>query len=303
MKNETKGVVLATLAAVVSGIAIPANKFFIVSLDPAVFTAVRAVIIGIVFFIIASYQAAKSHKKFKAVPWTYLLAIAVIGGAAAFLLYFTGLKLTTAGRAAFLYHSVLTIVTVVLAAGFLSEKMTRKMALALLVMLVGTAILYVSQVAPSQLWSNPSLGDLLIVVASVLWAIEYVISRKAMMIGETNFVVSFARMFFGGLILFGFVILTGNVAALVRLPAQQWINIGVSTLLLFADILFWYWSIRYINVSKATMLLLLAPVISLAGGIFFLGEPAPLLQIAGSAVILVGAFIVMGVRSGNAKTA
>jgi drug/metabolite transporter (DMT)-like permease len=303
VKNETKGVVLAILAAVVSGIAIPANKFFIVNLDPAVFTAVRAVIIGAVFFVIASYQARSQHRKFRTVPWKYLLAIAVLGGAAAFLLYFTGLKLTTAGRAAFLYHSVLTIGTVVLAAAFLSERINKKMGLALAVMIAGTAILYVSQVTPSQLWSNPSLGDLLIIAASILWAIEYVISRKAMMLGETNFVVSFARMFFGGLILFGFVILTGNVSVLLKLSVQEWINIGVSTLLLFADVLFWYWSIRYINVSKATTLLLLAPVISLVGGIVFLQEPAPLLQVAGSAVILIGACLVMSVRSEHGKKA
>jgi len=294
-------VTLALLAAVVSGISIPANKFFIVNLSPAVFTAVRAVIIGTVFLVIASYQARKHRRKFKVVPWSYLIAIAVIGGAAAFLIYFTGLQLTTAGRAAFLYHSVLTIVTVVLAAAFLSERMGRRMVAALAVMLIGTLILYFSQVPSSQIWSNPSLGDLLIIVASILWAIEYVISRKVMRMGETNFVVSFARMFFGGLILFGFVIITGNVSVLLKLSLQQWMNIGVSTVLLFVYTLCWYWSLRYINVSKATSLLLLAPIIALIGGVFILGEPAPLLQILGSAVIIVGAYIVVGVKSEYGK--
>jgi O-acetylserine/cysteine efflux transporter len=303
MKNETKGIILALFAAVVSGIAIPANKFFIVNLAPVIFTAVRAVIIGIVFFFIASYQAKKQHTKFRKVSWKYLLAIGVIGGAIAFLLYFTGLQLTTAGRAAFLYHSALTAFTVILAAAFLKERITRKMTLALVVMLIGTITLYISQVPPSQLWSNPTLGDLLIIAASVFWAIEYVISRKAMIMGETNFVVSFARMFFGGIILFGFVILTGNVSALLALSVQQWINIMISTVLLFADVLFWYWSIKYINVSKATTLLLLAPVISLVGGGIFLQEPTPLLQLAGSAVILIGAYIVIGVRSEFRKKA
>ncbi len=303
MKNETKGIVLALLAAIVSGISIPANKFFIVNLAPAIFTAVRAVIIGSVFFAIVSYQARKHARKFKVVPWSYLLAIAVIGGAAAFLIYFTGLQLTTAGRAAFLYHSILTVATVVLAAVFLSERMGRKMVAALVVMLIGTVILYVSQVSPSQLWSNPSLGDLLIVVAAILWAIEYVISRKVMKMGETNFVVSFARMFFGGLILFGFVIITGNVAVLLKLSALQWMKIGASTLLLFAYTLCWYWSLRYINVSKATSLLLLAPILSLIGGVLIFGEPAPILQLAGSAVILIGAYFVIGVKSGNRKRA
>ena len=89
MKNETKGILLALAAAVVSGVAVPANKFFIVKLDPSVFTALRAVIIGTVFLLISGYQARAQRRKFKKVPWKYLLAIAAIGGAAAFLIYFT----------------------------------------------------------------------------------------------------------------------------------------------------------------------------------------------------------------------
>ena len=177
------------------------------------------------------------------------------------------------------------------------------MAYALVAMFIGIIVLYFSQVPQSQLWANPNLGDLLIIAASLLWAIEYIISRKVMLMGETNFVVSFARMFFGGLILFGVVIISGNLGALLALSMQQWINILISTVLLFADVLFWYWSIRYINVSKATTLLLLAPIISLVGGVVLLGEPAPLLQLAGSAIMLAGAYFVIGVRSESRKKA
>lgn len=303
MKAENKGIILAIAAAVMSGIAIPANKFFIVNLDASVFTAVRSVIIGVAFLFISFYESRTKHRRFNKVPWRYLIAIAVIGGAAAFLLYFTGLKLTTAGRAAFLYHSTLTIFTVMLAAAFLGERISNRMAAALMAMLSGTVVLYVSQVAPSQLWLNPSLGDLLIIAASLLWAIEYIISRKVMVMGETNFVVSFARMFFGGLILLGVVAASGDLHALSNLSVQQWTNIMLSTLLLFADVLFWYWSIRYINVSKAAALLLIAPIISLIGGIAFLQEPAPALQIVGSAIILIGAYLLIGVKGGADKKA
>ncbi len=303
MKAENKGIILAIAAAVMSGIAIPANKFFIVNLDASVFTAVRSVIIGVAFLFISFYESRTKHRRFNKVPWRYLIAIAVIGGAAAFLLYFTGLKLTTAGRAAFLYHSALTIFTVMLAAAFLGERISNRMAAALMAMLSGTVVLYVSQVAPSQLWLNPSLGDLLIIAASLLWAIEYIISRKVMVMGETNFVVSFARMFFGGLILLGVVAASGDLHALSNLSVQQWTNIMLSTLLLFADVLFWYWSIRYINVSKAAALLLIAPIISLIGGIAFLQEPAPALQIVGSAIILIGAYLLIGVKGGADKKA
>ncbi len=303
MKRETKGVALAVLAAIMSGIAIPANKFFIVNLDASVFTAVRAVIIGAVFFAVAEYVARKRRASFRKAPWSYLLAIAVVGGAFAFLLYFTGLQLTTAGRAAFLYHGLLTVFTAILAFTFLSEKVPRRMTYAVIAMFAGTAILYLSQVPASQFWANPNLGDMLIIAATLLWSIEYIIVKKAMAFGENNFVISFARMFFGGLILFGFVIALGNTGALLSLSIQDWVNILLSTLLLFGDILFWYWSIMYINVSKATALLLVAPVISLIGGALLLGEPAPPLQIIGSAIMLVSAYVLIGVKSERRKEA
>jgi drug/metabolite transporter (DMT)-like permease len=296
MKNETKGIILALLAAVVSGISIPANKFFIVNLDPTVFTAVRAVIIGVVFFFISICSSRFGHKEFKRVSWWYLIAIAVIGGAFAFLLYFNGLALTTAGKAAFL-QKTLPLYTAILAFIFLKEKIPRKMSYALAAMLIGTLILYFAQTSPGKLWPNPSLGDLLVIAATVLWAIENIIARKAMVLGETNFVVSFARMFFGGLILFGFVLLFGKFGALLSLSAQQWIHVLISTALLFCYVFFWYWSIKYINVTKAASLLLLAPIISLVGGLMFLGEPVSMLQLAGSAIILIGAYFIGATKS------
>lgn len=296
MRKETKGTVLALLAAVVSGIAIPANKLFIVNLDPTVFTAVRAVIIGVIFLLVSLYQSRFKTGKFKKVSWSYLLAIAVIGGALAFLLFFNGLKLTTAGRGAFL-QKTLPLYTAILAFVFLREKITKKMAYALAAMFIGTVAVYYTQIAPATLWSNPSLGDLLIIAATVLWAVEAVIAKKAMIIGETNFVVSFARMFFGGLILFGFVLLFGKFGVLLTLSVQQWANIIISTILLLGYVLFWYWSLKHINVTKAAALLLIAPIISLIGGVLLFGEPVPLLQLAGSATILIGAYFVSGVRS------
>ena len=300
MNKETKGTLLAVLTAIISGISIPANKYFIVTLDPLVFTAVRAVIIGAIFLLISSCISRSSHMKFRKVPWKYLIAIAIVGGSFAFWLFFAGLQLTTAGRAAFLEKS-LPIYTAVLAFIFLKERVSRKMSIALLAMLIGTAIIYFSQITPGPLWPNPSLGDLLVIIATIMWATEDIISKKAMMLGETNFIISFARMFFGGLILFGVVILLGDLGALLVLSMQQWTNILISTALLFGYVLCWYWSLRYINVVKATSILLFASVISLVGGILAFGEPTPALQLIGSGVILIGGYFIIREKSEHRK--
>ena len=296
MDKEKKGTILAIITACISGIAIPVNKMFVVGLDPTIFTAVRALFIGIGFFILASYQNKFDYEKFKKVDWKYLLAIGIIGGGLAFLLYFSGLKLTTSARGAFL-HKTLPIYTTILAFLFLKEKITRKQSIALSIMFIGTIVLYSAKISPTALWSNPSLGDLLVITATILWAVENTIARKAMIKGESHFVVSFARMFIGSMFLFSVILLLGKVDVLLSLTTQQVINLVISTCILFGYVFFWYWSIKLINVSKASTLLLLSPVISMILGIVIFEEPTPLLQLIGSALILVGAYMVSRVKS------
>jgi drug/metabolite transporter (DMT)-like permease len=296
MNKETLGTLLAIATAIISGFAIPVNKIFVVGLDPTVFTAIRALIIGIIFFILASFQNKFNYKEFKKVPWKYLLAIGIVGGSFAFLLFFTGLKLTTAGRGAFL-HKTLPIYIAIFAFLFLKEKISRKQLYALIVMFIGTILIFSAKINPADLWMNPQLGDLLIIGATILWALENVIARKAMIKGESNFVVSFARMFIGAIILFAVVLLVGKLDLLLTLSFQQIINLCISVAILFGYVFCWYWSIKLINVSKASTLLLLAPVISLILGIVWFGEPLPLLQMIGSALILIGAYFVVKIRS------
>ncbi|MFC2143376.1 DMT family transporter [Candidatus Aenigmatarchaeota archaeon] len=296
MDKQKLGIIFAICTALVSGFSIPLNKIFVTGLEPVVFTAVRAIIAGTVFLIIVSYQSKFDYKQFKKVPWKYLLAIAIIGGSFAFLLFYSGLQLTTGGRAAFL-HKTLPIYVAIFAFFFLKEKISKKYVFALGVMFIGMIAIYSTTINPTELWSNPQLGDLLVIGGTILWALENVISRRTMVKGESNFVVSFARMFFGGVILFGVIVLWGKIDVLFALQTEQIINIFISAGLLFGYVFFWYWSIKLINVSKAAPFLLIAPVISAFLGILFFAEPFPPLQIIGSILILMGAFFVIRMKN------
>jgi len=294
MKKEQLGTVFAIITAIISGIAIPANKLFIVNLDPLVFTSIRSIIIGTVFLLISLSRREFNKKRIKA-NWKGLLAIAAVGGALAFYLYFSGLKLTTSGRAAFL-HKTLPLYVAILAFIFLKEKIDKKLLTAIALMFLGTTILYLGQIKPGEMWQNPSLGDLLVIAATFFWAVENIIARKLMRDGESNFIVSFSRMFFGGLILFGFLVITNRLSQL-SLTAEQARNILISTAILFCYVFFWYKSIKLINVSKASTFLLLSPVISLLIGISAFKEPYNALQLVGSALILLGSYFAVHTKS------
>lgn len=299
-KKETIGTLLAFLTAIISGFAIFIHKFFIIGLDPTIFTAVRAIIIGLVFLVLSLVFNSWGKKESKKLKWSYLLIIGIIGGGLAFLLYFSGLKLTTSGRTAFL-HKTLPFYVLILAFFFLKEKITKKQLLAMLVMFVGIVVMYSASITPGELWLNPRTGDLLVMAATILWAVENTIAKKTMLEGTHNFVVSFARMFFGALFLFGVALLTNKLSLILTLTATQWFYILISTIILFFYIFTYYWAIRHINVSKAASILLISPVITLILGTTFLGEPAPALQLVGSALILIGAYFIATVKSEFAR--
>ena len=89
----------------------------------------------------------------------------------------------------------------------------------------------------------------------------------------------------------------GKFDLLLALTGQQLLYIGISGVLLFGYVLTWYWGLKYINLSKAATILLLAPVISLMLGYAWLGESVYFLQIVGSVLILGGAFVMARSKS------
>jgi len=220
-QNEIKGTLLILLTAIISGIAIVANKFFVVKIDPLMFTALRAFFIGLIFLIISIYISKTTTKKFKKASWKSLILIGIIGGGLAFWLFFTGLKLTTAGRAAFL-HKTLPIYATILALIFLKEKITKRQLTAMLIMIGGLLLMELTKIS-----SQIRIGDLLVLGATVLWAIENTISKKVMLNKESNWVVTFSRMFFGSILLFSIIFLTGKTDLLISLTSKQILYITI----------------------------------------------------------------------------
>ncbi len=289
--NEVFGTFLVILTAIFSGFNIVANKFFVESIDPLIFTATRALLIGIIFFFISLFIAKTKGKKFKSASWKSLTLIGIIGGSFAFWLFFTGLKMTTAGRAAFL-HKTLPIYAAFFAFFFLKEKLSKKLLLSIVIVLCGLVVMELPEIS-----LGINIGDMLVIAATILWALEYTLSKKLMLEKESNWVVTFSRMFFGSIILIAIIILTGKTNELLSLNLNQIIYILVSGFLLLLYVLTFYWGLKHINLAKASTILLLAPVISLILGIALLGETVSAMQLIGSTLILIGLFFVIKSKS------
>jgi len=289
-KKEWIGTFLIILTAIISGIAVAVHKYFIMRIDSLVFTALRALFIGIIFLMLSLYFN-RHEKNFTKVSWKWLLLIGVLGGGFAFWMYFSGLKLTLASRAAFI-HKTLPLWAGILAYTFLKEKITKRQLIAGVVMILGLVLMEVMSIG-----SEIRVGDMLVLGATILWAVENTIAKKVMMDKESNWVVTFARMFYGALILFAIILIVGKFHLIFELSRDQTLFVIISGILLFLYVLTYYWGLKHINLSKAATILLLAPVITLVLSMIWLDEKIVISQLIGSILILIGAFVIVRTKS------
>ncbi|HDR53753.1 MAG TPA: hypothetical protein ENN60_03755 [archaeon] len=289
MSSETRGKLLVLLTAIISGFSIIANRFFVLNVDPVLLTAVRALVIGSVFLVVTLVN----DRGRQPVSLPSLLFIGLIGGGLAFWMFYTALAMTLGGRAAFI-HKTLPVWATVLAIIFLREKLSRKQVAAMLVALSGLLVMNWG-----SLPAGMRAGDLLALGATILWAAENTVAKKVMSEGESNWRVTFSRMFIGSLFLFSVAAFQGKLPQLLALQPVQWAYIGISTALLLGYVLTWYWGLRYLPLFQASTILLLSPVLSMVFGMLLLGEPVFVGQAAGSALILLGCYLLIRVKGGD----
>jgi drug/metabolite transporter (DMT)-like permease len=300
-EKEMVGTIAAILTAVIAGFAVPLNKVFVADIDPIVFAGIRAIIVGVIFLAMSRIFHGKDLDiKQKGgigkLPWKYLVIVGIIGGLLAFMFYFSGLQLTDANRAAFIQYTLPIWVTM-FAYFLLKEYMHRKQILAMMLMLIGVFMILITPPNFNNFLLPITIGDLMVLVATILWALEAIIVKHAMLKNYHHFFISAGRMLFGGVLLFGAIIILGRLPFLLAIEPYQFVNTLISSVMLFGFVLFWYTSINYIKVSKAAALLLLAPVVSLIVSISMLGESAPPIQLAGLVFILIGAYFVTHIKS------
>ena len=279
---------LAVLAGIVSGTSIWLNKLAITGTEPVVFsffkniavaTALIAVIIGIGKF--------REIRKLDAGQWRSLISIGIIGGGIPFILFFYGLSMTSAFNAGFIQKTLFVFASV-FALVFLKEKIGRKIVLAMLGMAFG--IILVSGTG----FASFGFGDLLIGIATVMWAAEIILSKKALgkMSAQT---VVFGRMLFGAIVMLGFLIAGGKIggkaiAGIISGNGIFWLAITAGMLL--AYLLLLYNALKHEKVSVVTTILLVGvPVTAIlsVSGTGALG----IMQGAGIFLILAGTAFVL----------
>jgi len=282
------GVLLAVATALISGVSIFVNGLAVKQLpDPAVYTTLKNAIAALVLAGLALTTIRPSEiRTVPAGAWGRLALIGLIGGSVPFLLFFGGLAQASAPSAAFI-HKTLFIWVAILAVPFLGERLGLAQLGALAVLLVGQALI----LTPAGVtWGT---GETMIAAATLLWAVETIVARRVLRTVPAA-IVGAARLGFGLVVLVGYLVATGSLAAVAALSAVQWGWILLTGLFLSGYVGTWFAALRRAPASLVTAILVLGAPMTAALQAFQTGHIPATPALAGQLLVLAAGAALIG---------
>ena len=286
MNTINTGYKWAFLTALISGLAIFFNSLLIKGIDPLVHTTIKntfvaLLIIGLILFT----KEWRRLKTLTAKQWTYLISIGLIGGSLPFIFFFTGLKHIGAAQGTMI-HKTLVLWVLVLAIPFLHEKVSPKL-------IAGIGLLYLSNFFVGFTgFSDLGFYHLLILLATILWAVENIIAKKALIDLPPNLVVA-ARMILGSLVLISTLLISGKGPLVAQLQPTQWLMLAAVALLLFAYVFSWYRALKFAPATHVASILVSATIITNLLNSIFITHAISLNHLAQSVSIIAGILLVL----------
>lgn len=294
-RDGRTGLFLALVAAAVSGVAVYVNGEAVGRFSsPTVYTTGKNLVAGVLLVVlaiawrqpgstssvVAGVRSWSSRERFG------VAAVAVIGGAVPFVLFFEGLARASSSDAAFL-HKTLVVWVAVLAVWLLGERLT-------LLHVGAVALLIAGQIALADGVGSlrPGVGEAMILAATICWAFELILVKRLVETVPAT-TVGASRIGGGAVLLVCWLALTGRFADLVSLSMAQWAWLVLTGSILSAFVTVWFAAVARAQVTDVAAVLVPGAVITglirLAAG----GSAAPI-QIVGWAlmVVAVGALVV-----------
>lgn len=237
-ERRRRGIALAFVAALVSGIAVFVNSYGVGRApDGTTYTTAKNLVAVLLLVLVAGVVSATRHASAPRLPVrasqrVALVAIGVLGGGVAFACFFEGLaRLASASgdparatQAQFL-HKTLVIWVAVLAFVFLRERVGPAVVGAIGLLVAGQYVLVGDL---GSLGAGP--GEILIGLATLLWAVETVAARW-ILADVPAVTVALARMGVGVLVLLGWLALRGQLGSLAWDPSWWGWALGTGAVL------------------------------------------------------------------------
>lgn len=288
MNNTYKFAIgLALLTAVFSGVNNFITKIAVTAVkDPVVFTTLKNAIVAV--FLIGIIIVWKKRSELAALTpkqKKLLILIGIIGGSIPFILYFAGLKQTSALNAS-LIHKTLFVWVAIMAVPILKEKLTW-LQFAAMGLLFGGAI----AVGGFQGFKLNG-GELMILAATLFWAVENIIA-KIVLRDVSSVLLAGARMILGSIILFAVVLFQNKAQMMTGLSLVQWSWTLLTSALLLGYVLSWYTALKYAPAIVVASLLVPATLITNVLTAIFVTHTMPNVQIISSILLGLGTILLI----------
>lgn len=216
-----------------------------------------------------------------------LFWIAVVAAAVQYSLTFTGLKYLDAGLAALVVQLEVPFL-VLLGALILKEKPTARKWLG-----IGVAFVGVGLIAGQIEFGGHWVAVLMVIGGAFTWALGQVFIRRLKDISGASVTAWIAVFASVQLFAMSAIFETGQKQALVEAGWVVWGAVAYLGLVMTAlGYFLWNTLIRAHDVGRVAPFLLLLPVCSVAGGVFFLGEDLSMGRLLGGAVVICGVALI-----------
>ena len=288
VQNHRSAESLLLIVVVIWAANAPLVKFGLSGLDTLVFNSLRFLIAGTILVIL--YFVRSSWKAVPRKDWLRLIGLAILAHVLYQLAYIFGIKNTTVGNSAIIL-STSPLWTVFLNSLIHGEKVPRQAWGGTWVSLVGIVLIVIGTGSTVQLGGDALFGDLLSLVAAVLWALSTTLQK--------NFLKDYSPTQLSAILVsVGAVVLT--IIAIPSAFILRWEDvgsgyyaaaIGSGALSIGASTVLWAVGIKDIGPRKTANFNNLVPVLAFIFAYLTLGEKMFPLQILGAVITLVGVWL------------
>jgi len=259
------------------------GKLAVTGAPPLEISTVRFAIAAV---ILAAITAVTRAELGRGSLWPIALA-GFLGYCAYNAFVFVGLTMAPASDGALIVPTLIPVLTA-LAATFIGERITAMKVAGFALASFGVALVIAAGQSAGEVSSRRLIGDVLMVLGAICWAMYTVLGTVAMRTRSPLAVVTIAAPV-GALCLVPLGFLEKGYADLPGWSLSVWLNVLYLALIgSVASFILFYWVVRRVGAGVAAMTSYLVPVLTLAMAVVLLGDRPQPLQLVGGLVILAG---------------
>ena len=273
------GYLSAIVAAILFGSVSTLAKPILSTINPIVLSSIIYLIAGLFFTPSASRARSKITMKY----YGLILTSAVAGATVAPIIFFVGLKISTAADTALLANGE-TVFSILFALLIFKERLSRVGYIAVTLILGGVFLVTTNLDFNSSIFKL-NIGNVFVIASTIIWGLDNNICKIIVRRVDVSKLIQLKALI-GGSILLGTVFILGIPFNIQREQLLPVVLLGVFG---FAISLYLYLhSIKRIGVVKASSLLSLSAVFGLVFAIIFLHELISVNQIIAISIMICG---------------